>query len=210
MKKNKIIFALMILIIMLLSILILVQLQRKVGYAYRIHFLNPNIPKDEIIKAISSVDQSYLEGIHTIEIVDIPLSYDSLYILGGKIRLNVKDSLREEVLLHELKHHYCWKKEKYLGHEGCFKEPPLVIEETIIDEVITPPTQEEKLPSCFDEIQNQNETGVDCGGPCVPCEKETIEMFAPAKIGIGTYILIGFYLVTICAMLITSYYKRNI
>jgi hypothetical protein len=26
-------------------------------------------------------------------------------------------------------------------------------------------------PSCFDNIQNQNETGIDCGGPCLPCEK---------------------------------------
>ncbi len=24
-------------------------------------------------------------------------------------------------------------------------------------------------PSCFDNIQNQGETGVDCGGPCIPC-----------------------------------------
>ena len=24
-------------------------------------------------------------------------------------------------------------------------------------------------PSCFDNKQNQNETGVDCGGPCIPC-----------------------------------------
>lgn len=25
-------------------------------------------------------------------------------------------------------------------------------------------------PSCFDNKKNQNETGVDCGGPCTPCE----------------------------------------
>lgn len=24
-------------------------------------------------------------------------------------------------------------------------------------------------PTCFDNIQNQNELGVDCGGPCIPC-----------------------------------------
>lgn len=24
-------------------------------------------------------------------------------------------------------------------------------------------------PSCTDELQNQNENGVDCGGPCIPC-----------------------------------------
>src|SRR3989344_1826920 len=27
--------------------------------------------------------------------------------------------------------------------------------------------------SCFDNIQNQNETGVDCGGPCPACKTET-------------------------------------
>jgi hypothetical protein len=26
-----------------------------------------------------------------------------------------------------------------------------------------------KLPTCVDGLQNQNETGVDCGGPCVAC-----------------------------------------
>lgn len=26
-------------------------------------------------------------------------------------------------------------------------------------------------PSCFDKIQNQGEEGVDCGGPCIPCEQ---------------------------------------
>lgn len=210
-KQNKILFSLWVLIITLLALFIFIQLQKKIGYAYRIQFLNPSIPKDEIIKAISSVDSSYLEGIHTIEIVDMPLSYDGLYVLGGKIRLNVANGFRREVLLHELKHHYCWKKEKYLGHEGCFKKPPLVVEEPVRDEIIIPSTQEEKLPSCFDNLQNQNETGIDCGGPCISCEKETVEMFAPAKTGIVTYLLIGFYIFTLGIVLINSYYrKRNI
>lgn len=30
-------------------------------------------------------------------------------------------------------------------------------------------------PSCFDKKQNQNETGVDCGGNCEPCEKKQLE-----------------------------------
>ena len=25
-------------------------------------------------------------------------------------------------------------------------------------------------PDCYDNIQNQNEQGVDCGGPCAPCQ----------------------------------------
>ena len=27
-------------------------------------------------------------------------------------------------------------------------------------------------PTCFDGKQNQREEGVDCGGPCQPCEEE--------------------------------------
>lgn len=30
-------------------------------------------------------------------------------------------------------------------------------------------------PTCFDKIQNQGETGVDCGGPCVSCEINHLE-----------------------------------
>ena len=29
-----------------------------------------------------------------------------------------------------------------------------------------------KPPSCMDQKKNQNETGIDCGGPCVPCLSE--------------------------------------
>ena len=32
-------------------------------------------------------------------------------------------------------------------------------------------------PTCFDNLQNQEETGVDCGGPCVPCEVSTLQPF---------------------------------
>jgi hypothetical protein len=29
-----------------------------------------------------------------------------------------------------------------------------------------------KAPSCFDGIQNEGETGIDCGGPCAPCASQ--------------------------------------
>lgn len=32
-------------------------------------------------------------------------------------------------------------------------------------------------PSCFDAVQNQGETGVDCGGPCASCEIGTLAPF---------------------------------
>lgn len=30
-------------------------------------------------------------------------------------------------------------------------------------------------PTCFDDIQNQKEEGIDCGGPCLSCERLTIK-----------------------------------
>jgi hypothetical protein len=36
-------------------------------------------------------------------------------------------------------------------------------------------------PSCTDNSQNQGETGVDCGGPCVPCE---IKSLIPIKVNL--------------------------
>ncbi len=30
-------------------------------------------------------------------------------------------------------------------------------------------------PTCTDNFQNQNEEGIDCGGPCPPCERPTLE-----------------------------------
>ncbi len=36
-------------------------------------------------------------------------------------------------------------------------------------------------PSCYDAIQNQGETGIDCGGPCIPCYlKEAKPLEIPA------------------------------
>ena len=31
-------------------------------------------------------------------------------------------------------------------------------------------------PACNDNSQNQGETGVDCGGPCEPCEIKTLSL----------------------------------
>ena len=32
------------------------------------------------------------------------------------------------------------------------------------------------VASCFDNLQNQNETGVDCGGPCEDCELRDLRL----------------------------------
>ncbi len=40
-------------------------------------------------------------------------------------------------------------------------------------------------PTCFDNIQNQNEAGIDCGGPCTPCDIKNLiplDEAAPSRI----------------------------
>lgn len=32
------------------------------------------------------------------------------------------------------------------------------------------------VSSCFDNIRNQNEESLDCGGPCIPCELKTLKL----------------------------------
>ena len=40
-------------------------------------------------------------------------------------------------------------------------------------------------PTCFDNVQNQNETGIDCGGSCTPCDIKNLiplDEVAPSRI----------------------------
>ncbi|MEX1001590.1 MAG: CUB domain-containing protein, partial [Crocinitomicaceae bacterium] len=43
------------------------------------------------------------------------------------------------------------------------------------------------VPSCVDGIQNQTETGIDCGGPCGPCNDLTINMGGTVNACSGTF-----------------------
>lgn len=40
---------------------------------------------------------------------------------------------------------------------------------------IAAPAKTEKTETCFDGIKNQNEESIDCGGICMPCEKQALE-----------------------------------
>jgi len=42
-------------------------------------------------------------------------------------------------------------------------------------------------PSCTDGIQNQGETGVDCGGPCGPCIDFTVDMGGTVNTCVGNF-----------------------
>ncbi len=60
----------------------------------------------------------------------------------------------------------------------------------------------EILPTCYDNTRNQNETGVDCGGPCQPCQNPIIgRIIQTAGRSSGfPYLLIGLLLLTIYAV----------
>ena len=51
-------------------------------------------------------------------------------------------------------------------------------------------------PTCFDGSKNQNETGVDCGGVCVPCDEKELSLLRPGLIQIfplrnGRVVILG-------------------
>lgn len=65
-------------------------------------------------------------------------------------------------------------------------------------------------PTCSDGVQNQGETGVDCGGPCLPCkELEVPGAFQDDRTIISTLMLIGMFL-AISLLLVYKYFHKEI
>jgi len=64
------------------------------------------------------------------------------------------------------------------------------------------------VPSCFNGIQDQNETGVDCGGPCGPCRN----VEKPTKIGALSLvtILIGAFTIGMTGLIVFAFRNRII
>ena len=48
--------------------------------------------------------------------------------------------------------------------------------------------------SCFDNKQNRNETGIDCGGTCIPCD---IKSLSPLQISLQKYFISGDRIITV-------------
>jgi hypothetical protein len=44
-------------------------------------------------------------------------------------------------------------------------------------------------PTCFDQVQNQGEEDIDCGGPCIPCTVEEASKSKSFWIIFGTIML---------------------
>ncbi|MBR9701074.1 hypothetical protein GOV11_04370 [Candidatus Woesearchaeota archaeon] len=65
------------------------------------------------------------------------------------------------------------------------------------------------IPTCFDGIQNGNETGVDCGGPCPACA--LVEQPSPiSKEVIATWLLILIILAILIGTVVLKYYRGEV
>ena len=83
----------------------------------------------ERIQSILSLFDYRLDGIQNIQFIYSNPEYRSnagLFIPDSNSIIvyvyKSSDAYYQYVLFHELKHHDCWKTNKYLGHEGCFVE----------------------------------------------------------------------------------------
>jgi hypothetical protein len=67
-------------------------------------------------------------------------------------------------------------------------------------------------PSCYDNIWNQGEAGVDCGGPCAPCPRIEQPAPMPAKDYTWIYIMLGIVLLVglgVTSFEIVKYYNLH-
>ena len=120
-----------------IALLMLVVLSSQ-AYAYNLDLQVNNQTK--IHNVLKSINQSYFENVNTITFVNSNPIYRR-YIEGGHVLETIglyapntiiiyvwktyEELNLREALIHELKHHYCWQKEFYLGHEGCFLHTPI-------------------------------------------------------------------------------------
>ncbi|MBN2142704.1 hypothetical protein JW711_05235 [Candidatus Woesearchaeota archaeon] len=72
----------------------------------------------------------------------------------------------------------------------------------------------EYVGNCSDGIKNCHdnacEEGVDCGGPCEPCQSVQVPYPFPEEKGIGVYILTGFLLLLLTGSLGYHYFRKEI
>jgi len=89
---------------------------------YQIKFYHPDLNKEDITMFVSNLNQSnLLEGIKVIKVYKCLNTYwDGRYLAGPGIIEIDACHYYEGQLYHELKHHFCYRTEKYWGHEGCF------------------------------------------------------------------------------------------
>ena len=92
------------------------------------------VDRQRIKSLINGINPDYFAGLNQIEVIhskkqDALRAADGWYYPdNAKIAIYIYDESDGWVLgllLHELKHHYCWNKEKDLGHDKCFLDTPI-------------------------------------------------------------------------------------
>jgi hypothetical protein len=66
------------------------------------------------------------------------------------------------------------------------------------------------IPTCFDGIQNQNETKADCGGPCKPCPLPSEEKPLPIENNVLVIALVSLILLLIILLVAYKFFHRQI
>src|SRR5690606_32730012 len=75
-------------------------------------------------------------------------------------------------------------------------------------QTVTPPKNPLQQATCFDGIQNQGETGIDCGGPCQACRQPQSEQpYTPQdeKNSYLSWIVAGFALLVLISGTVGTY-----
>lgn len=92
------------------------------------------INKERIIKIVTAINPKYFKGINEMEVIhskkqDARRQADGWYYLdSSKITIytyDESDGYIAGIILHELKHHYCWVNQQDLSHNKCFLDTPL-------------------------------------------------------------------------------------
>ncbi|MFH1589471.1 MAG: hypothetical protein ABIB43_02805, partial [archaeon] len=66
------------------------------------------------------------------------------------------------------------------------------------------------IPTCTDKVQNQGETGVDCGGPCLPCKKIEIPGVIKEQKNIISAAIIGSIFLIMSLLIVYKYFYKEI
>jgi len=75
-----------------------------------------------------------------------------------------------------------------------------------------PPTTQECVyePTCTDGVQNQGETGVDCGGPCLPCSEVQVPGVIKEQKTIISSLLLLIIFILLSLLMVYKYFHKQI
>lgn len=90
----------------------------------KVRFMYPmNIEQREYaIDLINQMPREYIRGVKLIKFYnDVATYYDGWYLTSGVIGIDsLYPSEWDRIIRHEIVHNYCWRTDRYLGHNDCF------------------------------------------------------------------------------------------